>query len=238
MKQSLTILYLYPTEMNIYGDRGNVLALQRRLEWRGIEARVIEAGVGETVDWTEVDLVFAGGGQDRGQIAVGLDLGKRSPQIHDAVRRGVVFLTICGTYQLFTRGFRTATGEHIPGIGVFDAETVAGPKRLIGNTTVESPWGELVGFENHSGLTYLDRGKDSLGYTKVGGNNGSTGDEGAIAHNCFGTYLHGPVLPKNPELADHLLSLALERKYPGSLLGKLDDALEDLAHQIASKRPR
>jgi len=238
MKQSLTILYLYPTEMNIYGDRGNVLTLQRRLEWRGIGAQVIEAGVGDTIDWDKIDIVFAGGGQDRGQVAVGRDLQQRADAVHAAVKRGVVMLTICGTYQLFTRGFTTNTGEYIPGIGVFAAETIADAPRLIGNTTVHSDWGELIGFENHSGMTYLDPGLDSLGKANRGGNNPTTGEEGAVMQNAFGSYLHGPILPKNPEFADHLLQLAIERKYPGTKLKPLNNEVEIAAAELAKTRPR
>jgi lipid II isoglutaminyl synthase (glutamine-hydrolysing) len=234
----ITILHLYAQEMSIYGDRGNVLTLRRRLEWRGYKVKVLEQGVGDVIDWSSVDLLFAGGGQDRGQVAVGEDLRLRSVELHSAIESGLPVLTICGSYQLLTRGFRTSDGTLIPGIGVFAADTVAGSGRLVGNNVVRSKWGELYGFENHSGLTYLDSEAVCLGSVKLGGNNGSTPDEGVVYKNAYGTYLHGPILPKNPTFADHLLSIAVARRYPGQVLESLDDSLEDTARAVAAKLPR
>lgn len=239
MKQELTILHLYPLEMNIYGDRGNVLTLAKRLEWRGINARVLEAGVGDEVDLGKVDLIFAGGGQDRGQIAVGRDLQDRQADLLAAADAGLPMLVVCGAYQLFGRFFQPKAGERIEGIGLFAAETTAGDTRMIGNISVSTPWGVLTGFENHSGETLLDSGQEALGRTRSGyGNAPNAGSEGAVRQNVFGTYLHGPILPKNPGFADHLLTLALERKYPGAKLTPLDDELELAAYRSALSRPK
>jgi CobQ-like glutamine amidotransferase family enzyme len=235
----LVITHLYPHEMNIYGDTGNVIALRQRLAWRGLEARVDPVPAGDRYDFTAADLVFAGGGQDRSQMIVADDLQERGPALREAVAAGVVVLTICGTYQLFGRRFVTHDGVAIPGIGVFAAETVGGDTRMIGNVVVASAWGELVGFENHSGRTVLDEGQAPLGEVVRGnGNNGRSGDEGALSENCFGTYLHGSLLPKNPVLADELLLRALRRRHgPEAVLEPLDDTLELRAARAAARRP-
>ena len=235
----LVIAHLYPYEMNIYGDTGNVIALRRRLEWRGLEARVDPVPVGAAYDLAAADVVFGGGGQDRSQVEVAADLQRRRDAIHEAVAAGTVFLTICGTYQLFGRRFLTQGGQEIPGIGVFAMDTVGGRKRMIGNVMVATPWGDLVGFENHSGRTLLDPGQAALGRVKKGyGNNETRRDEGAVIANCFGTYLHGSLLPKNPAFADELLARALCRRHgAGFELKPLDDSLEHLAAQAAARRP-
>lgn len=235
----LVIAHLYPTEMNIYGDTGNVVALRRRLEWRGLEPRVDLVASGDDYDFSAGDLVFAGGGQDRSQLVVAQDLQRRGDAIGEAVAAGVVFLTVCGTYQLFGRRFLTHQGEEIPGIGVFGAETIASDVRMIGNVVVDTEWGRLVGFENHSGRTVLDRDQRSLGRTIKGfGNDDSSGEEGALVNNCFGTYLHGSLLPKNPAFADELLTRALRRRHGAQLsLDPLDDALELQAARSAAQRP-
>jgi lipid II isoglutaminyl synthase (glutamine-hydrolysing) len=235
----LVIAHLYPYEMNIYGDTGNVVALRRRLEWRGLEVRVDPVAVGADYDLTAADVVFGGGGQDRSQLEVADDLQRRQAAIHAAVAAGTVFLTICGTYQLFGRRFLTQDGQEIPGIGVFAMDTIGGRKRMIGNVVVGTPWGELVGFENHSGRTLLDPGQAALGRVKKGyGNNETRRDEGAVTANCFGTYLHGSLLPKNPAFADELLGRALRRRHgDGFALEPLDDGLERLAAQAAARRP-
>jgi lipid II isoglutaminyl synthase (glutamine-hydrolysing) len=239
MKQELAILHLYPVEMNIYGDRGNVLTLVKRLQWRGIGAKVIEAGVGEKVDLKSIDLIFAGGGQDRGQIAVGRDLQDRKEDLLAAAEDGMPMLTVCGTYQLFGRFFQPKDGERIEGISLFKAETVAGSTRMIGNISVKTSWGLLTGFENHSGQTELDEGQQALGSVLRGyGNTPRAGTEGAVHKNVFGTYMHGPLLPKNPAFADHLLAVAMQRKYGVSELTALDDSLELAAHNSALSRPR
>lgn len=235
----LVIAHLYPYEMNIYGDTGNVIALRRRLEWRGLEARVDPVPVGAGYDLAGADIVFGGGGQDRSQLEVADDLQRRRDAVHEAVAAGTVFLTICGTYQLFGRRFLTQDGQQIPGIGVFAMDTIGGSKRMIGNVVVTTPWGDLVGFENHSGRTLLDPGQASLGRVKKGyGNNETRREEGAVTANCFGTYLHGSLLPKNPAFADELLARALRRRHgAGFALEPLDDRLENLAARAAARRP-
>lgn len=239
MTDPVVLVHLYPRRMNIYGDGGNVLALRRRLEWRGFKVETVTVDEGDDFDFTRADLVVAGGGEDRSQRAIAFDLVGRGDAIVEAVAEGVVFLTVCGSYQLFGRRFVTVDGDEIPGIGVFAAETVAGDKRMIGNVVVEGPWGRLVGFENHSGRTLLDPGQATLGVVRRGsGNDGSSGQEGAVVGNCFGTYLHGSLLPKNPDLADDLIRRALERRSGASVtLAPLDDAVERAAADRAATRP-
>lgn len=239
MTAPLVLAHLYPRRMNIYGDIGNLLALRRRLEWRDLPVRVVTIDEGDRFDFEEADVVVAGGGEDASQLAIAADLVERGPAIHRAVAAGVVFLTVCGTYQLFGRRFVTADGSEIPGIGVFGADTFGGGTRMIGNVVVRSRWGDLVGFENHSGRTRLDPDQQSLGKVRRGnGNDGESGEEGAITHNCLGTYLHGSVLPKNPALADDLIGRALARRggYPGEL-ASLDDTMERQAAAAAAERP-
>lgn len=238
-KQHLTIVHLYPVELNIYGDRGNVLTLRRRLEWRGYEAEVVNIGIGGDYDLSQADIIFAGGGQDRGQIAVGQDLQKKAENLHKAAEAGVVMLTVCGTYQLFGRWFETMDGVKIPGISLFRAQTIGSNKRMVGNVVVKSDFGQLVGFENHSGETFLDHNQPPLGLVSKGfGNNAESGYEGAVYKNVYGTYLHGPILPKNPALADHLLLTALKRKYEVQSLEALNDDLEHRAARVALGRPQ
>jgi hypothetical protein len=234
----ITVVHLYPREMNIYGDTGNVIALRRRLEWRGIPTRVEAVGVGDDYDLTTADIVVAGGGEDLSQMRVADDLQARAGAVRRAVDDGVVFLTVCGTYQLFGHRFVTADGEEIPGIGVFDAETIGGGTRMIGNIVVDSPVGPMVGFENHSGRTMLGSGQAALGTVVRGfGNNDTTEEEGAVTVNAFGTYLHGSVLPKNPAFADDLIARALRRRGESGELRPLDDSVEAAAAASASSRP-
>ena len=233
MTMELTITHLYPVEMNIYGDRGNVLTLCKRMEWRGITPTIVDVGVGEPFDPLATDILFSGGGQDRGQVAVGHDLQSRCEGLLEAVDAGVVMLLVCGTYQLFGRHFLTLEGHEIPGINVFKADTAGSTTRLIGNVTVETPWGPMVGFENHSGQTTLDPGQAPLGtVVKGSGNNATDGVEGAVRNNAHGTYLHGPVLPRNPAFTDHLILSALRRKYDLEMLEPLDDTLERAAAKV------
>lgn len=239
MKQ-VTIAHLYPEEMNIYGDWGNIVALRKRLEWRGIESKYeqVTPGAG-SYDFSRADIVFGGGGQDSGQHVVANDLQKRGLEIKRASDSGVVFLLVCGMYQLFGNRFITSDEREIEGIGIFDAETVASPDRLIGNVVVQSEGFELVGFENHSGKTFLSPGQAALGRVVKGhGNNGQDGFEGAISGNTFGTYLHGSLLPKNPKFADDLLSRALKRKYGEDNLIALDDECAQKAAEVAKSRPQ
>jgi lipid II isoglutaminyl synthase (glutamine-hydrolysing) len=224
--------------LNIYGDRGNIITLAQRAAWRGIDVEVINMGVGEPVDKDHVDIMFVGGGQDKEQLIVCDDFkGVKGKSIKEAVEDGVVLLSICGGYQLLGHFFKTGTGETLPGISLFDAWTVAGKRRFIGNVLVESNLGgqtrTLVGFENHSGRTFLGKETAPLGRAVVGfGNNGDDGTEGAVYKNAFGCYLHGSLLPKNPWFADHLILSALRRRYGDSVeLEPLDDKLENMAHQ-------
>jgi CobQ-like glutamine amidotransferase family enzyme len=234
----LTIAHLYPEAMNIYGDTGNVIALTRRLQWRDLEARVDRVRVGEPYDFTTADIVVAGGGEDLSQLQVAGDLQRRAQAIREAVESGTVFLTVCGTYQLFGHRFITRDGEEIPGIGVFDLETRGGSKRMIGNIVLDTRWGRLVGFENHSGRTFLAAGQESLGTVSKGyGNNDRTAEEGAMTANAFGTYLHGSLLPKNPGFADELILRGMRRRHGGDMrLQALDDDLEGRAAAAAAKR--
>ena len=235
----LTIAHLYPEAMNIYGDTGNVIALARRLEWRGLEVAVDRIAVGMPYDFTRADIVVAGGGEDRSQGQVATDLAQRSGGIREAAAAGVVFLAICGTYQLLGHRFVTAAGSEMPGIGLFDMETFAEPGRMIGNIVVDTAWGSIVGFENHSGRTHLAPGQHALGSVVRGhGNNGKTGDEGAVTGNVFGSYLHGAMLPKNPAFADELIGRALRRRFgETAAVETLDDSLEERAAAAAASRP-
>jgi lipid II isoglutaminyl synthase (glutamine-hydrolysing) len=243
----LLIAHLYPEQMNIYGDRGNILTLQQRACWRGIDVRVEGILPGTQVDWLRYDLAFFGGGQDSGQSLIAADFVQRqAPGLRAAVEDDLVLLAICGGYQLLGHYFLTHSGEKLPGVGLLDVHTVGGDKRLIGNIVVD--WTEasigrpsqLVGFENHSGRTYLGAGVQPLGKVVRGfGNNGEDGTEGAISRNVHGCYMHGSLLPKNPHFADHLLGLALRRRYGSSAtLDPLDDRLELTAHTVMVERVR
>lgn len=241
----LTIGYLYSTGMNVYGDRGNVMALVQRCRWRGIDVEVVKHSLDENGSFSDFDILFAGGGQDRDQIAVSRDLlGDTGKQLIEAVENDAVVLTICGTYQLLGQYFKTSTGETLPGIGIFDAWTVGGSRRFIGDAIIHAQHGgeefELVGFENHSGLTYLGPTGSPFGTVMVGsGNNGEDGNEGAVYRNAFGCYLHGPLLPKNPRFADHLIRLAVRRRFGEDIdLEPLDDRIEAGAHDATIDRVR
>lgn len=237
-QKTLLIVHLYPKEMNIYGDTGNVLVLKRRAEWRGINIQVKGVGVGEAIPG-ETDILVGGGGQDAGQGAIQADLQSKAVAIHRLVNNSVPMLMVCGMYQLFGRSFTTVDGDIIRGIGVLPLETVGGKERLIGNTHYMMPFGEVIGYENHSGQTKLDHETDALGSALLGaGNNGIDRFEGCRIKNVFGTYSHGPVLAKNPVFADEILRLALKRKYGSAELRQLDDTIENLAHETAKTRPR
>ena len=246
MELGLRLAHLYPKQMNLYGDRGNILCLRRRCEERGIELAVDELGIGEPLDPAACDLIFIGGAQDREQRRVAADLLEaKGEALRQAVASGVVVLAVCGGYQLLGRYYRPAEGEDLPGLGIFDAWTVhPGPaaKRFIGNVAVRWQGTTLVGFENHGGRTFLGPAARPLARVIAGyGNNGSDGTEGAAQANAFGTYLHGSLLPKNPRFADHLIALALTRKYGDGRLPPLDDALEEQAHaeavRLAVRKP-
>jgi lipid II isoglutaminyl synthase (glutamine-hydrolysing) len=237
MSTRFTIGWLYPTKMNIYGDRGNVIALERRASWRGLDTAVAEIGISEPIP-ADIDVFFFGGGQDEQQVAVARDLhGDKGEAIKAAIEGGAAMLAVCGGYQLLGHEYRPHAAEQLPGIGLFDLETIAGPERFIGNVVVESRWGDLVGFENHSGLTHLAGGQQPMGRVKVGrGNNGADGTEGAIYKNAIGCYLHGSLLPKNPAATDWLIASAMQRREPGFTLAPLPDEIEDAARATAIER--
>jgi len=234
----LTLVHLYPREMNIYGDTGNMLVLRKRLAWRGLDATVVPVSVGDPLP-ADADILLGGGGQDATQGDIGADFVSRAATLRAMADDGVVMLGICGTYQLFGHEFLTKDGRRIAGTGVLDVTTTGSDTRLIGNNHVESPWGRLVGFENHSGLTRLGSGVQPLGRTLSGrGNNGEDATEGAVRANVFGTYLHGPVLAKSPGFADELLRRAFARRGDPVELAPLDDSLALAAAEVAVGRPR
>jgi CobQ-like glutamine amidotransferase family enzyme len=233
----LRLGHLYPTQMNIYGDRGNILCLQRRCRLRNIELEVTAIEVGDALEPEAFDLLFMGGAQDREQRLVAEDLLATKGGLREAVEDGVVFLGVCGGYQLSGRFYRGAGGEEMRGAGIFDLYTLhpgPGSKRLIGNLAAEWEGCSLAGFENHGGRTYLGAGVEPLARIVRGyGNDGVSGFEGARYKNAFGSYLHGPLLPKNPYFADRLISLAMQRRYGEGTLAPLDDTLEQMAHAAA-----
>jgi CobQ-like glutamine amidotransferase family enzyme len=235
--RSLRLGHLYPSLMNIYGDRGNIVCLQRRCRLRGIELIVTELEVGDRLNPADFDMLFMGGAQDREQTLVCEDLAATKGALREAVEGGVVFLGVCGGYQLSGRFYRAADGIEMQGASVFDLYTLhPGPKakRLIGNLAADWEGGSLAGFENHGGRTYLGAGCEPLARVLRGhGNDGRSGYEGARYKNAFGSYLHGPILPKNPAFADKLVSLALERRFGDGTLSPLDDRLEQMAHTAA-----
>ncbi len=236
--RALTLVHLYPREMNIYGDTGNVLVLAKRLQWRGLDAEVVRVQLGDPLP-AEADILLGGGGQDAAQGDIGQDFVGRGAELRAMADDGVVMLTICGSYQLLGHAFRTKDGRTIDGVGVLDVTTTGSDHRLIGNNSIDTEWGRLVGFENHSGLTELGAGVRPLGATEPGrGNNGADRTEGAVRDNVFGTYLHGPVLAKSPRFADELLLRAYARRGAGAVLEPLDDSLALAAADVASHRPR
>lgn len=233
----LHIVHIYPNEMNTYGDRGNLLTLVKRAEWHGLEPVVHYYSAGEEFP-KDADIVLGGGGQDSAQDDIQADILRIGDKLHELVQAGVPMLMVCGTYQLFGNRFVTLDGTEIKGIGIFDIETVGGPKRLIGNIAVETDdFGTLYGFENHSGKTYLGAGQLALGKVSRGnGNNGEDKSEGARTVNAIGTYCHGPLLPNNPALADSLLVLAMKHKGTEVELKAVDDHLADLSRINAHSR--
>jgi lipid II isoglutaminyl synthase (glutamine-hydrolysing) len=232
----LRLAHLYPKLMNIYGDRGNIICLRRRCEWRGIDFELTELDIGAKFDPKAYDMAFIGGAQDREQRRVAEDfLQVKGDSLHTAVERGLVVLAVCGGYQLAGHFYREADGTELPGLGLLDLHTIhPGPdaKRFIGNVVVDWDGTRLVGFENHGGRTYLGLKSQPLAHVVTGyGNNGEDGFEGAFFHNVFGSYLHGSLLPKNPAFADHLIELALGV----DSLPPLDDAVENAARDEAMR---
>jgi CobQ-like glutamine amidotransferase family enzyme len=234
MTPTLRVCALYPDLMNIYADRGNIAVLRARCEWRGLGFELTASGIGEQLDPRGADLFYMGGGQDRDQAAVARDMvDTKREALHEASERDAVVLAVCGGYQLLGHSYQLGDAE-LPGVGLVDLTTVRGDgARLIGNCAIEADLGTgkrvIAGFENHGGRTHLGDGETPLGRVLRGhGNNGSDGFEGVHRRNVIGTYLHGPLLPKNVWLADRLVELALDVD-----LDPLDDAMEDAAHRSA-----
>ena len=246
--KEINILWLYPKEMNTYGDYGNLLTLVKRLEWRGFKALVIEHNIGDPMP-LQVDLILGGGGQDSNQSKIHSDLLKIAPSLRKLADKGVPMLMVCGLYQLFGKELILSNDETLEGVNIFENMTTkAGGKRIIGNVVAKSDlFGELYGYENHSGRTIL-KNTPALSTVPIGvGNNGKDETEGAFYRNVIGTYLHGSVLPKNPRLADFLIETALNNRYNQNgkknnkiKLGplKLDKQISNKTRKILSTRPR
>jgi CobQ-like glutamine amidotransferase family enzyme len=236
--------HLYPDYLNIYADRGNIAVLVRRAALRGHALEVHGVEPGNPLDPSSFDLLYVGGGQDREQALIAPDLAGRGEAIAAAVETGTAVLAVCGGYQLLGRGYRGRDGSWMPGAGVLPLETVAGERRLIGDVLLEADLGDrgpftVAGFENHAGRTLLDPGATPLGRVLAGhGNDGASGFEGCRVGAAVGTYLHGPLLPRNPELADWLLARALEHAGASGELEPLSDELERLAHAVSAGRAR
>jgi CobQ-like glutamine amidotransferase family enzyme len=242
---SLRLGHLYPGEMNIYADRGNIAVLERRLAWRGLSLEVTEIGIGDRIAPGAHDLFYLGGGQDRDQAVVADDLvTTKADALRAAVAGGAAGLCVCGGFQLAGHGYTGSDGSRMPGVGILDLDTVAGTTRLIGNLVIDAELdGErrtVVGFENHAGRTRLGPGSRPLGRVLHGhGNNGEDGLEGGVTGRVIGTYLHGPLLPKNPWLADTLISWGLEHRTGAPVaLASLDDTMERAAHDAAIAKAR
>jgi lipid II isoglutaminyl synthase (glutamine-hydrolysing) len=235
--------HLYPDYLNIYADRGNMAVLARRAGWRGIELEYRPVALGERLRPGEHDLLYIGGGQDREQALIAPDLAERADELKEAVSEGAALLAVCGGYQLLGRFYRDRSGAELPGTGLFDLHTIAGERRLIGDVLLECELEPgvrrtLAGFENHAGRTVLGPDAAPLGRVVAGfGNDGESGYEGCRRGRALGTYLHGPLLPRNPWLADWLLAQALARTLgEPPALQPLPDGVERAAHAVAAKR--
>ncbi len=245
MKPKIVVGHLYPDYLNIYADRGNIAVLERRAAWRGIGFDYRTIGLGEEANPDEHDLYYVGGGQDREQALVAPDLATKGESLREAVAGGAAFLAVCGGYQLLGRFYRGRSGAELPGIGLLPQHTVAGERRMIGDVLLECELEPghrrtLAGFENHAGRTYLDEGAEPLGRVVAGfGNNGEDGVEGSRFGSALGTYLHGPLLPRNPWLADWLIGKALARRLgePPDL-EPLPDDFESSAQRVSAERAR
>jgi lipid II isoglutaminyl synthase (glutamine-hydrolysing) len=244
---SIRVGHLYPDYLNIYADRGNIAVFSRRAAWRGHELEVTPLGMGDPIVPGAHDLYYVGGGQDREQLLVAANLAAKAEPLKEAVvEGGAALLAVCGGYQLLGRGYRGFHGEDMPGVGLLPLETVAGERRMIGDVLLEcelDPGARrtLAGFENHAGRTKLDSGAQPLGRVVAGfGNDGESGFEGCRLGRAVGTYLHGPLLPRNPWLADWLLAQAIAHRSGGEPpeLEPLPDDLESRAHEVSAERAR
>lgn len=242
---TIRVAHLYPEYLNIYADRGNIAVLSSRARWRGLELEVESVSLGDALRPGEHDLLYIGGGQDREQALIAPDLAARGAAIREAVDGGAVVLAVCGGYQLLGRFYRGRDGGELPGAGLFPLETVAGERRMIGDCLLECELEPgvrqtIAGFENHAGVTRLESGAVPLGRVVAGfGNDGESGFEGVRVGNAIGTYLHGPLLPRNAWLADWILARAVAHR-TGELpeLDPLADDLEASAHTVAAARAR
>lgn len=237
---AVRLCHLYPDHLNIYADRGNIAVCRHRLEWRGHSLEVVEVGLGDPIP-ADCHLYYLGGGQDRDQMLVAEDLAQKADPLRHAADNGAVVLGVCGGYQLLGHAYTGSKGQQIPGIGLLDLETTAGNHRLIGDVvldvTLDGQTRTVVGYENHAGRTHLGGGCTPLGRLRRGhGNNGDDDCEGAVAGRRVGTYLHGPILPKNPWLADTLLGWALDHAGGSADLEPLDDDFEQAARAVATTR--
>ena len=233
--------HLYPDYLNIYADRGNIAVFAQRAARRGHELRVDEIGMDDRIVPGGHDLYYVGGGQDREQLLVAENLARKAQPLIDAVHGGAALLAVCGGYQLLGRGYKGFHGEDMPGVGLLPLETVAGERRMIGDVLLETELGPIAGFENHAGRTYLDEGAEPLGRVVSGfGNDGRSGYEGCRLLRAIGTYLHGPLLPRNPQLADWLLQEAIAHRTGGEApqFEPLADELEAQAQAVSAERAR
>jgi CobQ-like glutamine amidotransferase family enzyme len=239
----LVVGHLFPDYLNIYADRGNIAVLNARAAWRGYQLEVQPLGADAEIRRGDHDLFYVGGGQDREQALIAPELAALGPALREAFDDGAAFLAVCGGYQLLGRSYRDQSAEELPGIGLLPLHTIAGSRRMIGDVLLEcelEPGSKrtLAGFENHAGRTILDEGAEPLGRVVAGfGNDGESGYEGCRAGRAIGTYLHGPLLPRNPWLADWLLAQAIEhRTGEPPTLEPMPDALEHEAHEVSSRR--
>jgi CobQ-like glutamine amidotransferase family enzyme len=233
--------HLYPDYLNIYADRGNIAVLAERARLRGHQLDVRAIGMQDRVPAGEIDLYYVGGGQDREQSLVARDLREKAAALRAEAEAGAAFLAVCGGYQLLGRFYRDVAGDELPGIGLLPLHTIAGERRMIGDVLLQCAWAGqvLAGFENHAGRTVLDAGADPLGSVVFGfGNDEASGAEGCRWRRVYGTYLHGPLLPRNPWFADHMLAEALAHAGGPTDLAPLPDELEREAQRVSSERAR
>lgn len=236
-KGRINVVHIYPREMSIYGDLGNTRCLASRLRWHGYEPVVHQHHPGSPFP-KDAHLVVGGGGQDSGQVRVEDDLARNAQTLQALAEDGAPMLMICGMYQLFGKAFITVEGKRLPGLGILDVTTQGNAKRMIGPVVLQTRFGDVVGYENHSGSTVLGQGQQPFGTVRHGsGNNGADGTEGAVTGAVFGSYLHGPILPANPALADALIALAVQRALGQPFEpGTVDDALADQARTRQVRR--